>query len=71
MFDLKRGKFLPSGNVEITFVKAKNNQFHGAKTSMIAKYDLERGKYCPVIIIRKYFILLNKPKLTLFPSQKL
>ena len=47
-------------------MKAKNNQFHDAKTSMIAKYDLERGKYCPVNIIRKYFILLNKPEADAF-----
>lgn len=55
-------KILPqSGNLEITFLKAKNNQFHNAKTSIISKNLLEPS-YCPVNIILKYRLVLGKPQ---------
>ena len=50
-----------SGNLEVTFVKAKNNQFHDAKTSIISKNVIE-PEFCPVNIVKKYFLVLGKPK---------
>ena len=56
--ELKRShfKFLTSGDLEVTFMKAKNNQHHDARLSIIAKND---GPYCPVNIVKKYFLKLN------------
>lgn len=56
---------LPSGDLEITFLKAKNNQFHDAKKSVIAK-NKDEIQYCPVNIIYKYFNVLGRPALTAF-----
>ena len=50
-----------SGNLELTFFKAKNNQFHEAKKTIIAK-NASDLTYCPVNIVSKYFLELVKPK---------
>ena len=49
-------KFLTSGDLEVTFMKAKNNQHHDARKSIIAENG---GPYCPVNIVRKYFLVLG------------
>ena len=56
---------LPTGDIEITFLKAKNNQFHDAKKSVIAK-NVDEPHYCPVNIIWKYFHVLGRPALSAF-----
>lgn len=56
---------LSSGNIEVTFLKAKNNQFHDARKSLIAKNN-EEPQYCPVNLIYKYFHVLGRPALTAF-----
>lgn len=49
-------EFLDNGDLEITFVKAKNNQFHDAKKTVIAA---KGGILCPVNVILKYFKVIN------------
>lgn len=63
VIELKRSsfRFLSNGDVEVKFCKGKNNQFHDAKVSVIAKYSDEGGVYCPVNIVRKYFLVLGRP----------
>ena len=49
-------KVLENGDLEITFLKAKNNQFHDAKTTVIAA---KGGLLCPVNVIMKFFKVVN------------
>ena len=50
-------KFLSSGDLQVTFCKGKNNQFHEPFVTIISKgNDL---LYCPVNIIRKYLSILK------------
>jgi integrase len=58
VLELKRSDFdfQSSGVLVVTKTKAKNNQFHEAKHVTISpSYDI----YCPVNIIKKYFLRLN------------
>ena len=48
--------FFDNGDVEVTISKAKNNQFHEARTSYICKSD---DKYCPVNLFKKYFLRID------------
>ena len=49
---------LPSGDLEVTFLKGKNNQFFDARKVVISKLE---SFYDPVNLIRKYFKVLNYP----------
>ena len=55
--ELKKSNFdfLPSGDVEVTFLKAKNNQFHDVGKCLIAASDKPADIFCPVRVISKYF----------------
>ena len=57
--ELKRSQFefLQNGTLKVTFLKAKNNQFHDSKATYISPSDNLR--YCPVNIIKKYFLRIN------------
>ena len=59
--ELVRSNFieLQNGDIYINFVKAKNNQFHDAKQSTIAKSSLVNDRYCPVNLINVYFRRIN------------
>ena len=58
-------KFLDDGNVEITFTKGKNNQFHHAHTSVITKC-INSLVHCPVNILKKFYLVLGSPDKTSF-----
>lgn len=55
---LKRSNFdfFKNGDLEITVPKSKNNQFFDAKKVIIAGVG---GIYCPVLILQKYFLVLQ------------
>ena len=63
-------KFLDDGNVEITFTKGKNNQFHHAHTSVITKC-INSLVHCPVNILKKFYLVLGSPDKTSFFLPKL
>ncbi len=50
---------LPSGDIEVTFLKAKNNQFHDVGKCMIAASDKKNDMFCPVRIISKYLLRID------------
>ena len=52
--------FLPSGDIEVTFLKSKNNQFHDARKSTISA--LSGSNYCPVNIVKKYISVMKFPQ---------
>ena len=58
VIELKKShfKFEENGDIEVTLPKSKNNQFHDARKSYIAKGE---GRYCPSNIIKKYLFLLS------------
>ena len=58
--ELKLSNFevLSSGDLEVTFLKGKNNQFFDARKVIISKLN---SYYDPVNIILKYFKVLNYP----------
>jgi hypothetical protein len=58
ILELKKShfNFLESGDVEITIPKAKNNQFHDARTVYIAKSN---DDFCPVNLFVKYFLMIG------------
>ena len=49
-------KLLPSGDIEVSFPKGKNYQFHEARKVVIAKTG---SLYCPVKLILNYTKVLN------------
>ena len=53
-------EFLPTGEVEITFLKSKNNQFQDARKTTLA--PVLNSPFCPVNIMKKYFAVLRFPK---------
>ena len=55
--ELKKSSFilLDSGDLEVTFLKAKNNQFHDVGKVIIAASEKECDPFCPVKVICTYF----------------
>ena len=59
--ELKKNNFklLPSGDLEVTFLKGKNYSCFDARTCVISKLD---SQFCPVRLILKYFERLDFSK---------
>ena len=58
VLELKKSnfEFLADGDLKVIFTKAKNNQFHDARSSLLTASG---DAYCPVNILRKYFLRIN------------